>query len=282
MPTRILRDGILESERVDALSVDAELFYRRLMSRVDDFGRYTADPILLRANCYPRRVDKITTDQITEWLSECVVGDDPLILVYRVKGKKYLQIQNFNQRVRQSESKYPPPPEEGRILPFADNGGNPRRSADNGGGVRTMAARARGRSESESESESEAAAETSADARFPLAAAAVREFFPASDAELFAQIVKRVLEIMPDITDQVFVEAIIEARRQKPNQREATLFLKTVPEVTRSRLQRLRSPPPKNGHAPVAIAEAERILADPAAAATDRKLAEEFLKGTAQ
>ena len=38
MPSRVIRDGILESESVNALSWEAELFFRRLMSVVDDFG----------------------------------------------------------------------------------------------------------------------------------------------------------------------------------------------------------------------------------------------------
>lgn len=35
MPSRILREGILTSERVNALAPLEELFYRRLMSVVD-------------------------------------------------------------------------------------------------------------------------------------------------------------------------------------------------------------------------------------------------------
>ncbi len=48
MPNRILREGILTSERVNLLSWEAEVFYRRLMSVVDDYGRFHAHPALLR------------------------------------------------------------------------------------------------------------------------------------------------------------------------------------------------------------------------------------------
>ena len=72
MPSRILREGILTSERVDKLSDQAELFYRRLMSVVDDFGRYYARPELLRAACYPLRVDRIKNEQIVKWRDECI------------------------------------------------------------------------------------------------------------------------------------------------------------------------------------------------------------------
>ena len=53
MPNRVIREGILTSERIEMLGWAEEVFYRRLMSVVDDFGRYYARPALLRAACYP-------------------------------------------------------------------------------------------------------------------------------------------------------------------------------------------------------------------------------------
>ncbi len=50
MPTRILREGILTSETVNRLSLGAELFYRKFMPVVDDYGRYHAHIHLLHAN----------------------------------------------------------------------------------------------------------------------------------------------------------------------------------------------------------------------------------------
>ena len=61
MPNRIVREGILTSERVELLSWAEEVFYRRLMSVVDDFGRYYARPELLRAACYPLLLTKVPT-----------------------------------------------------------------------------------------------------------------------------------------------------------------------------------------------------------------------------
>jgi hypothetical protein len=113
LPNRYLRSEILDSNRVDALSESAEIFYRRLMSVVDDYGRYEADWRVLRAKLYPRRVDSITREQIEAWLTECarvIEGEDePLVSVYQVGRKKYLQINNFGQRIR-SESRFPEPP----------------------------------------------------------------------------------------------------------------------------------------------------------------------------
>lgn len=59
MPSRWLREGILTSEKVDKLCPQAEILYRRLMSVVDDWGRYYANPALVRAACYPLAVDRV-------------------------------------------------------------------------------------------------------------------------------------------------------------------------------------------------------------------------------
>lgn len=111
MPNRIVREGILTSEPVDSLSSwAAEVFYRRLMSVVDDYGRYFASASLLRAACYPLRLDKVSNADVEKWLAECAGA--ALVSTYEVGGKKYLQLLNFKQRIRQDESCYPPPKEQ--------------------------------------------------------------------------------------------------------------------------------------------------------------------------
>jgi hypothetical protein len=116
----MLRDGILRSERVDQLSESAELFYRRLMSVVDDFGRYYASPKLLRADCYPLKEDKAGL-AVEAWLQECQAAE--LVRVYAVEGKQYVQLEDFGQRNR-SASKFPEPPDDPRkrkiLLPLLD------------------------------------------------------------------------------------------------------------------------------------------------------------------
>ncbi len=111
MPTRIIRDGILTSERVNALSERAELFYRRLMSVVDDYGRFSANLTLLRASCYPLKLDSVKEDSIKKHLAEA--EDAGLIVLYMVAAKAYVQLQDFGQRV-QSKSKYPEPTSDSR------------------------------------------------------------------------------------------------------------------------------------------------------------------------
>ena len=106
MPNRVVREGILSSERVNALSESEELFYRRLMSVVDDYGRYFAHPGLLRSACYPMRLDTKTEAQISEYLVSCQKAG--LIRVYQIGSKSYLELVDFHQRMRQMKSKFPP------------------------------------------------------------------------------------------------------------------------------------------------------------------------------
>lgn len=105
MPNRILRDGILDSKLVARLSEPGEVFYRRLMSVVDDYGRYEADLELLRVKCFPRILDKWPEVKVQAALEETIAA--ALVLVYVVKPKIYLQMSNFQQRLR-SPSKFPP------------------------------------------------------------------------------------------------------------------------------------------------------------------------------
>lgn len=107
MPSRLIRDGILTSERVDALGWAEEVFYRRLQSVVDDYGRFYANPKLLRAACYPLRLDKVSDSDIVKWTALC--SEAGLVRVYPASdGKRYLQIVNFGQRI-QAKSKFPDP-----------------------------------------------------------------------------------------------------------------------------------------------------------------------------
>lgn len=131
MPNRILREGILTSERVNLLSWEAEVFYRRLMSVVDDFGRYSAHPALLRAALYPLKLDTVRDANVERLLAECERAS--LVRVYEVtdarpdrsttsvgrssrervgSSKRYLEIADFRQQVRAKESKYPHPPSD--------------------------------------------------------------------------------------------------------------------------------------------------------------------------
>lgn len=107
VPNRILREGILTSERVGGLSVHAEVFYRRLMSVVDDFGRYYAKPMTLRAACYPTKIDKVKDADIEAWMEECAAQN--LVRMYSVAETRFIELLDFRQQIRAKKSKYPDP-----------------------------------------------------------------------------------------------------------------------------------------------------------------------------
>jgi hypothetical protein len=130
VPNRILRDGILESRAVSALTPMAELLYRKLMSVVDDYGRWHGDAALVRSRCYPlcpeqRSVEDVERDLVE--ISTPRFGTE-LVTRYIINGKKVLQINNFGQRQR-SASKFPTPPADNCAQMPADNGHMP---ADDG------------------------------------------------------------------------------------------------------------------------------------------------------
>lgn len=108
MPNRIVREAILTSEPVCSLGWPEEVFYRRLMSIVDDYGRSEANPQLLRSRCYPLQTDQVRNADLTRWIAACEKAG--LIVVYDIEGKRYLQIEKFGQQLR-SASKCPPPPD---------------------------------------------------------------------------------------------------------------------------------------------------------------------------
>lgn len=87
----------------------AELFYRRLMTVADDYGRYHASVVTLRGACWPTNPERIREKDVAKWMNELLSGDDPLVKTYNDGGAAYLEIQDFGQQTR-TESKFPDPP----------------------------------------------------------------------------------------------------------------------------------------------------------------------------
>lgn len=105
MPNRILRDWT-DSESVNGLDWPCEVFFTRLIMKVDDFGRFTANPKLLRSLLFPLK-DGIRETDISRHLAACEKAG--LIVLYKVADKSFLEIRNFKQRTRQEVSKFPAP-----------------------------------------------------------------------------------------------------------------------------------------------------------------------------
>lgn len=79
------------------------------MSVVDDFGRYYATPMLLRAAAYPLQLDKVSDQDVGKWLGETRKAG--LVGVYESGGESYLELLNFGQQIRAKKSKFPNPGE---------------------------------------------------------------------------------------------------------------------------------------------------------------------------
>ena len=115
MPNRYIREGLIDSDAVNALSDQAFNFYVRLLLKADDFGRFDGREIVLKSSLYPLKPEKRVSD-ISRYLAECEKSG--LIVLYAVNGKKYIEILNFNQQIRIKHSKYPvyQPQNKGKML----------------------------------------------------------------------------------------------------------------------------------------------------------------------
>jgi hypothetical protein len=108
MPNRIIRESIIDSERVNRLQPEHEVFYRRLLNKVDDFARYDGRLTILRTQLFALQLDAWPEDRVKEAVDACVAED--LVTLYEVDGKPYLELHTFNQQKRAKTSKYPDPP----------------------------------------------------------------------------------------------------------------------------------------------------------------------------
>lgn len=104
MPQRFLRPGITTSERWNALDWFSQSFYIRLITLVDDYGRYEANYMLLKSHAFPI-TQNISLQTI---VSSCEKMHSVGLVVFYTHpvGKNYLQITNWGEKPR-SEPKYP-------------------------------------------------------------------------------------------------------------------------------------------------------------------------------
>lgn len=126
MPIRMVRDWT-DSLKFDGLTSDAERLFIRLIMKSDDYGRFHADPRIVRGTCFPL-LDNLRTEHVGRWLDE--LHHHQLIFRYEVEDQKFLSIVNFGQRLKQSRAKFPHPTEENSD--WLPTSGNFRESAGSG------------------------------------------------------------------------------------------------------------------------------------------------------
>ena len=108
MPDRLINESIRTSDQINDLSWFEECFFFRLITAVDDFGRYDARPQVLKAALFPLK-DDLTTKTVSAALETLVTMG--LVNLYKVDGKPYLYLPTWaqHQRIRNKRSKYPEP-----------------------------------------------------------------------------------------------------------------------------------------------------------------------------
>ena len=88
---RVIDRKLMASRKVNSVSLGAECLYVRIIILTDDFGRYYADPRILKAHAFPMR--SATERSILKWLEELV--DIGLIRTYSDHDEDYLEVVKF-------------------------------------------------------------------------------------------------------------------------------------------------------------------------------------------
>lgn len=104
MPNRLIREGLVDSERVNNLDYDEECFYHRLLLKADDAGRYDGRLQVLRSHLFPLGY-KTHSDPVLRGIDGC--QREGLIKVYEVVAHEYIQVTNWRKAGAAKISKWP-------------------------------------------------------------------------------------------------------------------------------------------------------------------------------
>lgn len=108
MPQRFLRPGITTSDAWNSASFAAQSLYVRILTLVDDYGRFDGRVAILHGQCFALRPD-INPQETAALRSELQARR--LIKIYTVDSKEYLQMSKWQERAR-GPSRFPAPPQE--------------------------------------------------------------------------------------------------------------------------------------------------------------------------
>ena len=108
MPNRIIKDSIRTSRSINAMTDFQFRLWAYLITYVDDYGRGSADPELLKGFVFPRRKG-VSEATIQKTLAELATMGS--VTLYEVDGEPYLCFPNWSehQTVRNKVSKFPAP-----------------------------------------------------------------------------------------------------------------------------------------------------------------------------
>lgn len=108
MPNRIIKDTLRTSKNVNLLTDFQFRVWVYLITYVDDYGRGSSDPELLKGLVFTRRRG-VTEQQISKALAD--LANAGMITLYEVDGESYLYFPNWDkhQRIQTKKSKFPSP-----------------------------------------------------------------------------------------------------------------------------------------------------------------------------
>ena len=103
MPNRLLREGLMESERVLSMPVEARWLFVVIILSADDIGLFEATEFKLA-----RRAD-VNRELAGKLMM--MLADADLVRFYVVDGKRYGFIPRFRQRIQIKRARHPLPPD---------------------------------------------------------------------------------------------------------------------------------------------------------------------------
>lgn len=108
MPNRIIKESIRTSRTVNSMTDFQFRVWLYLITYVDDYGRGSADPEIIKGFVFPRR-RRITEADISKTLAE--LAGMGCICLYEVEGESYFYFPKWgeHQRIQTKKSKFPEP-----------------------------------------------------------------------------------------------------------------------------------------------------------------------------
>lgn len=130
MPNRIIKDSIRTSKTVNTMTDFQFRLWVYLITYVDDYGRGSADPELLKGFVFPRRKG-VTESTIEKALLD--LANSGSVLLYEVDGEPYFCFPNWSdhQRIQTKKSKFPAPDDGNSRWVTVSHGESPSESESN-------------------------------------------------------------------------------------------------------------------------------------------------------
>jgi hypothetical protein len=105
MPSRVVREGLLDSQRYWSVTIEARQLFWHLMLLADDLGCVSLAPAFVRRRCFD---DGPAPDRVNLLLGQ--LSDADLVRMYEADGARYGFIPRFAQRLKRMTLRHPEPP----------------------------------------------------------------------------------------------------------------------------------------------------------------------------